>query len=416
MIHDATISHESMVAAIREQFPILQRTVHGSKPLVYLDNAATTQKPQCVIDAISNFYTYSNSNVHRAGHTLAAESTQLFENARNVIAKFINADPMGVVFTRSATDSINTLAGAIERKYGSTLSGRTIVVSELEHHANIVPWQLLCERTGAVLRVIGVNEEGTLDLQQARELINNDCAVVSITHMSNVLGAKVDVRTMCSWAREQGAISIVDGSQYVVHHAVDVQDIGCDAYVFSGHKLYGPLGIGVMYGRPSFLESLPPYQGGGAMISKVSFSGTRFMEPPLRFEAGTPNIEGAVGLGVAVEWLDTLNRNALAEFEYRIAKHVRTQLSAIPGMRLLGGQGTDSAIISFVIDGVHMQDVGVLLDEQGVAARTGHHCAMPLLERFGVSTTLRVSMAVYTNTSDADAFVHAIHKSLRLLG
>lgn len=389
--------------------------VHGSKQLVYLDNAATTQKPQCVIDAITHYYTHSNANVHRAGHALATESTQLFENARNVVATFINADPAGVVFTKGATDSINTLAGAIERKFGSTLVGRTIVVSELEHHANIVPWQLLCERTGAILRVIGIDDDGNLNMQQAQEFINSSCAVVSVTHMSNVLGNSVDVGTICTWARDQGAISIVDGSQYVVHHAVDVQHLGCDAYVFSGHKLYAPLGIGVLYGRPDFLESLPPYQGGGAMISKVSFFGTTYMEPPLRFEAGTPNIEGAVGLGAAIEWLGSLNRGALSAYEYELSDQLRAELSTIPGMRVLGGTERDSAIVSFVIGGVHMQDVGMLLDEQGIATRTGHHCAMPLLERLGVSSALRVSMAAYTSAADVDTFVKALHTSLRLL-
>jgi cysteine desulfurase/selenocysteine lyase len=405
-----------VIESLRSQFPLLQRHVHGGRQLVYLDNAATTQKPQVVIDAIRAFYETSNANAHRGGHALGAEATGLYEGARATVAAFLNAQPESIVFTRGATESINLLAVSIERTYGQLLNGRTIVISEMEHHANIVPWQVLCQRTGAALRVIRVHDDGTLDYDHARELIDSSCAVVSVMHMSNVLGTVNNISELCSWARSVGAISIVDGSQFVVHSDVDVQAVGCDAYVFSGHKLYAPFGIGVLYGRYEFLSALEPYQTGGAMIDTVRFDGTTYAEPPGRFEAGTPNIEGAVGLGTAITWIRSQSRVLIHDHERIMAEKIISAVSCEKQARILAPDHAVNGIVSMVFDGLHAQDVGVLLDEQGVAVRTGHHCAMPLMNRFGVSSTLRVSVAAYTTDDDVDRFASAFAKACRMLG
>ena len=405
-----------MIESLRSQFPLLRRHVHGGRQLVYLDNAATTQKPQVVIDAIRAFYETSNANAHRGGHALGAEATGLYEGARATVAAFLNAQPESIVFTRGATESINLLAVSIERTYGQLLNGRTIVISEMEHHANIVPWQVLCQRTGAALRVIRVHDDGTLDYDHARELIDSSCAVVSVMHMSNVLGTVNNISELCSWARSVGAISIVDGSQFVVHSDVDVQAVGCDAYVFSGHKLYAPFGIGVLYGRYEFLSALEPYQTGGAMIDTVRFDGTTYAEPPGRFEAGTPNIEGAVGLGTAITWIRSQSRVLIHDHERIMAEKIISAVSCEKQARILAPEHAVNGIVSMVFDGLHAQDVGVLLDEQGVAVRTGHHCAMPLMNRFGVSSTLRVSVAAYTTDDDVDRFASAFAKACRMLG
>ena len=405
-----------MIESLRLQFPLLRRHVHGGRQLVYLDNAATTQKPQVVIDAIRAFYETSNANAHRGGHALGAEATGLYEGARATVAAFLNAQPESIVFTRGATESINLLAVSIERTYGQLLNGRTIVISEMEHHANIVPWQVLCQRTGAALRVIRVHDDGTLDYDHARELIDSSCAVVSVMHMSNVLGTVNNISELCSWARSVGAISIVDGSQFVVHSDVDVQAVGCDAYVFSGHKLYAPFGIGVLYGRYEFLSALEPYQTGGAMIDTVRFDGTTYAEPPGRFEAGTPNIEGAVGLGTAITWIRSQSRVLIHDHERIMAEKIISAVSCEKQARILAPEHAVNGIVSMVFDGLHAQDVGVLLDEQGVAVRTGHHCAMPLMNRFGVSSTLRVSVAAYTTDDDVDRFASAFAKACRMLG
>lgn len=404
-----------MIDTLRSQFPILARHVHGDKPLVYLDSAATTQKPQAVLDAIASFYATSNANAHRGGHWLGAEATTLYEAARNTVAGFLNAAPEAVVFTHGATESINLLATSIERTFGAVLQGKCIVISEMEHHANIVPWQVLCQRTGSILKVIRVCDDGSLDMEHARELIDDSCAVVSIVHMSNVLGTVNDVTTLCSWARQANAISIVDGCQYVVHHDVNMQDIGCDAYVFGGHKLYAPFGIGVLYGKPEWLGTLEPYQTGGAMIDKVTFEKTTFAEPPIRFEAGTPNIEGAIGLGAAIRWLRSNDREAIAAHEASVTALIIDGLEMDDRVRILGGNHARNGIISIVVDGMHAHDIGTLLDEQGVAVRTGHHCAMPLMQRFGVQATLRASVAAYTSHDDAARFLDAFQRSCRML-
>lgn len=405
-----------MIEALRSEFPILRRTVHGNKPLVYLDNAATTQKPQRVIDALTTFYQTSNANAHRGGHALGAEATNLYEHARATVATFIGATSESIVFTRGATESLNLLAESIERTYGEGLHGKSVVISEMEHHANIVPWQGLCKRTGAELRVIRILDDGTLDMQHARELIEDSCALVTVAHMSNVLGTVNDVGLIASWAHEHGVLCIVDGCQYVVHYDVDVAALGCDAYVFSGHKLYAPFGIGVLYATTALLAQLEPYQTGGAMIDHVSIEHTTFAEPPVKFEAGTPNIAGAIGLAAAIEWLRTLDRVLVQQHEAQMSSSLAAGIARHNNVRVVNGSHVDHGIVSVVTDGVHAHDLGILMDEQGIAVRTGHHCAMPLMTRLGVQSTLRASVALYTTQDDVDRCIEAFAKSLRMLG
>ena len=400
---------------LKAEFPILARTVHGNVPLVYLDNAATSQKPRAVIDAITKYYECSNANVHRGGHALGAEATALYEDARSIVASFIGAQPNEIIFTRGTTESINLVAASWSSMMGETLKGCTIVVTEMEHHANIVPWQMACEKTGAVLKVIRVHDDGTLDMEHARELINDTTAFVSVVHVSNTLGVENDVRTICALARSVGALSLVDGAQSIVHHAVNVTSLGCDFFVFSGHKLYAPTGIGVLFGRANVLESLPPYQGGGSMILDVTFERTTYNDVPVRFEAGTPNMEGAVGLAAAIRWFTALDLEALRVHEAELSERLLRDLNTIDGMRVFGPQTLHAGIASFVIDGMHAHDLGTLLDEQGVAIRTGHHCTMPLMKRFGVTSTARASIAAYTTHDDLDVLSAALLRSVRLL-
>ncbi len=412
----ATIMDAQRHASLRAEFPILSRMVHGSKPLVYLDSAATSQKPDAVLDAMMNFYRTSNANVHRGGHVLGTEATERYEHARATVAGFLRCDASEVVFTRGTTESLNLIASSLGQLLGSSLANKSIVVSELEHHANIVPWQLLCERTGATLRVITIDDHGVLSLEHAEQLIDETTAIVSVVHVSNTLGTTQPVREVCAHARNVGAYSIVDAAQSVVHHAIDMRDLGCDFLVWSGHKLYGPTGIGVMCGRAEVLEKMPPYQGGGAMIDDVQWERSTYQLPPLRFEAGTPNMEGAVGLAAAITWLQGLDREQLAAHEHALTKRLEQAIAAHPSARLLAGTSASrTGIVSFVVDGVHAQDIGVLLDEQGVAIRTGHHCTMPLLRRLGASSAARVSVAAYTSEADVVAFEQSLAKALRIL-
>ena len=331
------------------------------------------------------------------------------------MASFIGAQPNEIIFTRGTTESINLVAASWSSMMGETLKGCTIVVTEMEHHANIVPWQMACEKTGAVLKVIRVHDDGTLDMEHARELINDTTAFVSVVHVSNTLGVENDVRTICALARSVGALSLVDGAQSIVHHAINVTSLGCDFFVFSGHKLYAPTGIGVLFGRANVLESLPPYQGGGSMILDVTFERTTYNDVPVRFEAGTPNMEGAVGLAAAIRWFTALDLEALRVHEAELSERLLRDLNTIDGMRVFGPQTLHAGIASFVIDGMHAHDLGTLLDEQGVAIRTGHHCTMPLMKRFGVTSTARASIAAYTTHDDLDVLSAALLRSVRLL-
>ena len=406
------------VHTLREQFPILTSVVHGTKPLVYLDNAATTQKPRAVIDAVTTFYSKQNSNVHRASHALSAVATQLFETARLRTAEFLNAAQQEeIVFTRGTTEAINLVASSWGDR--NVKRGDEILITGMEHHANIVPWQMLCARVGATLRIVPVSDDGSLDINAVTDssstLLTERTKLFAMVHASNTTGTVNPVKQLCALAHERGVTTLVDGAQAVAHGRVDVQDIGCDFYVFSAHKLFGPTGIGVLYGRFDVLDHMPPYQGGGSMIHHVSFEGTTFNDVPMRFEAGTPHIEGAVGMLAALEWYRGLDHEAITEHEERMLTAATTVLQTIDGMKIIGTTPGKIPVISFNVEGVHGHDIGTLLDEQGVAVRTGHHCTMPLMERFGVGSTCRASFALYNTMEEVDVFTSAVERSIRLL-
>ena len=395
------------VEAIRAQFPILARQVHG-KPLIYLDTAASAQKPDAVLDAMVGLARTSYANVHRGLHTLANETTQAYENARETVAKFINAEPSEIVWTKSATEAVNLVADTFGR---SLKAGDEIVLSEMEHHANIVPWHFLRERYGVVLKFIPVTDDGRLDLAAYEGLLSERTRMVAVTHMSNVLGTVNDVRRIVDLAHAAGALTLIDGCQGVVHTKVDVKALDADFYVFSGHKLYGPTGIGVLYGKAERLAALPPYQGGGEMIGSVSMDLITYADPPHRFEAGTPAILEAVGLGAAIDWLNGIDRDAAFVHEHALYQRVIDQLDGVNGVRILGPAPGKGAVQSFVVEGAHAHDVAQVLDRYGVAVRAGTHCAEPLMTRFGVTSSARASFALYNTEAEADAFVSALAKA-----
>ncbi|USQ93696.1 aminotransferase class V-fold PLP-dependent enzyme [Caulobacter sp. RL271] len=395
------------VAAIRQQFPILQRTVHG-KPLIYLDSAASAQKPDVVLDAMTGLARTSYANVHRGLHTLANETTEVYEKARETVACFINAEPTEVVWTKSATEAVNLVASS----FGLSLNaGDEIVISEMEHHANIVPWHFLRERKGVVLKFIPVLDDGRLDMEAFKGLLSEKTKMVAVTHMSNVLGTVNDVAEIVRLAHAAGAPVLLDGCQGVVHTRVDVKALDVDFYVFSGHKLYGPTGIGVLYGKAERLATLPPYQGGGEMIGSVSMNRITYADPPHRFEAGTPAILEAVGLGAAIEWLSGLDRDAIFAHEHALYERVAEQLRGVNGVRILGEAPGKGAVLSFTVEGAHAHDIAQVLDRYGVAVRAGTHCAEPLMRRFGVTSSARASFALYNTEAEADAFVDALAKA-----
>jgi cysteine desulfurase/selenocysteine lyase len=380
--------------------------VYG-KPLVYLDNAATTQKPQVVLDRVSQFYVEENANVHRALHWLSEQATDAFEDARATIARFVNARRAEeIVFVRGTTEAINLVA----QTYGRSRVGRgdEIVISTMEHHSNIVPWQILCEQQGARLRVIPITDAGELDLDACATLLTDRTRIVSVTHVSNVLGTVSPVTEIVRLAHERDIPVLVDGAQAVAHDAVDVQALGCDFYAFSGHKVFGPTGIGVLYGASALLESMPPYQSGGDMIRSVSFERTRYDDPPRRFEAGTPDIAGAVGLATAIDYLTGIGFARIACVEHELLEYATSALSQLPGVRLIGAPAARAGVLSFVLDGVHPHDVGTILDREGVAIRAGHHCCEPLMDRLGLPATARASIALYNTREDIDALVAAL--------
>ena len=395
------------VEQIRAQFPILARQVHG-KPLVYLDSAASAQKPDAVLDAMMNLARTSYANVHRGLYTLANETTQAYENARETVAKFINAEPTEIVWTKSATEAVNLVADTFGR---SLKAGDEILISQMEHHANIVPWHFLRERYGVVLKFIPVTDDGQLDMAAYEGLLSERTRMVAVTHMSNVLGTVNDVRRIVDLAHAAGALTLIDGCQGVVHTKVDVKALDCDFYVFSGHKLYGPTGIGVLYGKAERLAALPPYQGGGEMIGSVSMDKITYADPPHRFEAGTPAILEAVGLGAAIDWLNTIDRDAGLAHEHALYQRVVDQLDGVNGVRILGTAPGKGAVLSFVVEGAHAHDVAQVLDRYGVAVRAGTHCAEPLMKRFGVTSSARASFALYNTVEEADAFVSALAKA-----
>ena len=395
------------VDLIRAQFPILARQVHG-KPLIYLDTAASAQKPEAVLEAMMNLARTSYANVHRGLHTLANETTEAYEKARESVARFINADPSEIVWTKSATEAVNLVADTFGR---SLKAGDEIVLSEMEHHANIVPWHFLRERYGVILRFTPVTDDGRLDMEAFKGLLNERTKMVAISHMSNVLGTVNDVAQIVRLAHAAGALVLLDGCQAIVHTRVDVKALDADFYVFSGHKLYGPTGIGVLYGKAERLAALPPYQGGGEMIGSVSMDAITYADPPHRFEAGTPAILEAVGLGAAIEWLNGIDRDAAFAHEHALYQRVVEQLDGVNGVRIIGTAPGKGAVLTFVVEGAHAHDVAQVLDRYGVAVRAGTHCAEPLMKRFGVTASARASFALYNTQAEADAFVTALAKA-----
>lgn len=398
----------------RDDFPILKTSVHG-KPLVYLDNAATTQKPLCVIDAENNYYRNDNANVHRGIHALSQRATDAFEAARVKVQRLINAaSPNEIVFVRGTTEAINLVA----QSYGRSRfkAGDEIIVSTMEHHSNIVPWQILCEQIGTVLRIIPVNKMGELEFEAYNQLLSKRTKLVAVTHVSNALGTINPVRAMIDLAHIRGVPVLLDGAQAIAHLPVDVQELDCDFYAFSGHKLYGPTGIGVLYGKSELLDAMPPYQGGGDMIRSVSFEGTVYNTFPYKFEAGTPNIAGTIGLGAAVDYLTNIGFEQLIKHEQALLSYATQSVINIPDLTIIGNALEKTGILSFVLQGVHPHDIGSILDRQGVAIRTGHHCTMPLMEHLGISATARASFALYNTKAEVDKLVAAIHHVKEVFG
>jgi len=398
------------VARVRADFPALHQQVNG-RPLVYLDNAATTQKPQAVLDALLGFYSRDCANVHRGVHALSQRATDAYEGARETVARFLKARPREIVFTRGTTEAINLVAYS----YGSRLlPGDEILITELEHHSNIVPWQMLAERTGARLRVAPIDDRGEIILEEFQRLLGPRTRIVAVAHVSNALGTVNPVEEICRLAHTYGARVLVDGAQAVPHLAVDVRALDCDFYAFSGHKIYGPTGIGVLFGRWELLEAMPPYQGGGDMIRSVTFEKTLYNDPPYRFEAGTPHIAGAIGLAAAIEYVTRLGLEEIRRHEQQLLEAATRALEEIPGVRIVGTAAHKAAVVSFVLDGVHPHDVATVLDHEGVAVRAGHHCAQPLMERFGLPATTRASFALYNTLEEVDALARAVRRAREL--
>ena len=394
------------VARIRQDFPILSRQVRG-KPLVYLDNGASAQRPRAVIEAEREYAERHHSNVHRGVHTLSQEATDLFEGSREKVRRFVNAtSTREIVFVRGTTEAINLVA---QSWGGANLrAGDEVVITWLEHHANIVPWQMACERAGATLRVVPIDRRGVVDFDAYLSMLGPKTRMVAVAHVSNALGTVLPVQEIVAAARERGIATLVDGAQAVPHQRVDVRELGCDFYAFSGHKLYGPTGIGVLYGREALLQEMPPWQGGGDMILTVSFDRTTYNTLPYRFEAGTPHISGAIGLGAAIDYVEDIGLERIAAWEHQLLDYATDRLSSVPGLQLIGTAPGKASLVSFVLDGVHPHDLGTILDAEGVAIRTGHHCAMPVMDFFDVPATARASFAVYNTRAEIDALVAAL--------
>ena len=400
------------VARIREDFPILRQTVNGH-PLVYLDNAATSQKPQVVIDALVNYYTTENSNVHRGVHTLSQEATEDYEGARSKVRRLLNAEKdEEIIFVRGTTEGINLVAHSFGR--ANIGPGDEVVISCLEHHSNIVPWQIICQERGARLRVVPINDAGELLLEEYEAMLGPRTKLVSMLHISNALGTINPVKQIIELAHSRGIPVLLDGAQAAPHMPVDVQDLGCDFYVFSGHKLYGPTGIGILYGKSSLLNDMPPFQGGGDMIKSVTIEKTLYNDLPYKFEAGTPNIAGAIGLGAAVDYITNIGLERIAAYENQLLEYGTDCLNTIDGLRLIGTAGNKAAILSFVMDQAHPHDIGTILDSQGIAIRTGHHCTQPLMDRFGIPATARASMSFYNTKDEVDVLVKGIDRVIEV--
>jgi cysteine desulfurase/selenocysteine lyase len=402
------------VEAVRRDFPILRQTVRG-KPLVYLDNAATTQKPRAVIGTISEFYGNENASVHRGVHFLSQQATFAFERARGRIGKFLNAgDSSEIIFVRGATEGINLVANGYGRP--TVGPGDEIIISHMEHHSNIVPWQMLCEEKGATLRVIPVDDGGELVLEEYERLLGDRTRLVAVTHASNALGTVNPIEQMIATAHARGVPVLIDGAQGVPHMRVDVRQLDCDFYVFSGHKLFGPTGIGVLYGKRNLLDDMEPYQGGGSMIKSVTLEKTTFADVPTKFEAGTPNIAGAVGLAAAIDYVNDIGLDRIERYESTLLDYATQRLEEVPGLRFIGTASEKVSVISFVMGDAHPHDIGTILDAEGIAIRTGHHCAQPLMQRYQVAATARASLAFYNTRSEIDALVNALFKVNEVLG
>jgi cysteine desulfurase/selenocysteine lyase len=399
-------------AALRQEFPALHQLVHG-KPLAYLDNAASSQSPRAVHDAMARQQSLNHSNVHRGVHWLSEVATAAFEGARDKVRRFVNADSVQeIVFTRGTTESINLVASSFGQRLGR---GDEVLITALEHHSNIVPWQLLCERTGARLVVAPILDDGSLDIAAFERRLSTRTKLAAVAHVSNALGTINPVAELVSRAHAAGAVVLLDGAQAVPHLRIDVQALDCDFYAFSSHKMFGPTGIGVLYGKRALLDSMPPYQGGGDMILTVSFERSTYNALPYKFEAGTPNITGAVGLGAAVDYLEAIDFTALGEHEHDLLAYAARRLeSDVPGARLIGTAAAKASVLSFVVDGIHAHDLGTIVDREGVAIRTGHHCAMPVMERFGVAATARASFAFYNNREDVDRLIEGLRRAVEI--
>ena len=396
------------LARVRGDFPILRQEVRG-RPLVYLDSAATGQKPQAVLDALTRYYTHDNANVHRGVHILSERSTQAFEDARETVRRFLNAkDVREIIFVRGTTEAINLVAATYGRKQVG--AGDEVLISAMEHHSNIVPWQMVCDAAGAKLRVIPVDDQGALRMDAVDALLTERTRLLAITHVSNALGSVNPIKELVAKAHAKNIPVLVDGAQSVTHFPVDVQDLGCDFYAFSGHKLFGPTGIGVLYGKLAMLESLPPYQGGGDMILSVTMEKTVYNRVPHRFEAGTPDMAGAVGLAAAIRYLEGVGLSAIAQHDQWLLAYATQALQSVPGLKLVGTAPQKTGVLSFTLEDVHPHDVGTILDQEGICIRTGHHCAQPLMQRFGVAATARASLALYNTPEDVDALVKGLLK------
>ena len=402
------------VQRVRADFPILNETIHG-KPLVYLDNAATTQKPQSVLDALTHYYAHDNANIHRGVHLLSERATLAYEAARGKIQRFLNArKPEEIIFVRNATEAINLVAQTYGRKHVG--EGDEIIISAMEHHCNIVPWQMLCEEKGAILRVIPMNDAGELLFDEYEKLLSPRTKFVSVVHMSNALGTVNPIKQMIETAHRQGIPVLVDAAQSAYHMAVDVQDLDCEFLVFSGHKLYGPTGIGVLYGKEEFLNAMPPWMGGGDMIRSVTFEKTTYNSLPYKFEAGTPHIAGGIGLGAAVDYLNALGMDKLAAYERELLEYGTNALQSVEGLRMIGTARHKASVFSFVLEGVHPHDIGTIVDMDGIAIRTGHHCAQPVMQRYNIPATARASLACYNTREEIDALVRSLNRVMEVMG
>jgi cysteine desulfurase/selenocysteine lyase len=402
------------VQRVRQDFPILQQRING-RPLVYLDNAATSQKPRAVLESLQAYYTECNSNVHRGLHQLSERATEAYEQARAKAQRFLNAsDSREIIFVRGTTEAINLVAHSYGRE--NLKPGDEVLISAMEHHSNIVPWQMVCQQTGAVLRVCPMNDRGELLLDEYRKLLSSRTRIVAFTHVSNALGTINPVKQMVKMAHEAGAVALIDGAQAAPHLTIDVRDLECDFYAMSGHKMYGPTGIGVLYGTRGLLDAMPPYQGGGEMIKSVTFEKTIYNDLPHKFEAGTPHIAGAIGLGAAIDYLNILGLDRIAAHEHELLAYGTRALASVPGIRFIGAAAHKAAVLSFTLEGVHPHDIGTILDHEGIAIRSGHHCAQPVMDRFGLPATARASLGLYNTKEEIDALVAALGRVNEVFG